>query len=1268
MALFFDKGIGRGKTFLLYGKVKDKFFCNDLVERNIKQFLVRMLKSCGYEHIVFYGLSGNEGNHCLDPVSARFFYTDNAGAPAPLVVSFEETGSAVPKTGAKEQMREINHSEKENGVQLRERTDNTVGAQRSSDAGDIRFMMGQSRRRHRGEYVPGDLSSEYEGPEWNETGTDVSVDVRQVRDTGGSKSIRYALRGQEPEEFFLDIKQKMKDPASKMVVIFDDIFDNPALKIEGLRNAILSTWDNEKNDNLCFILAPETDLNTRDLIEKVKELGLGPKFLIEDKNEGLKLNQLTSFNILNPGADEIRNMLRRLMIVGIPGTGDGVSEKKLVIDYAGMDKIIDEILYCSSVYAGREPNQQSWGGAAGEVYNRLCYYLQNKGEEKMHLEREEIAQVWNMESTNRESALSKLNRPGWENAYSKISEVVSILEANYKNTNKEEIEDPVEEASKHRWSPERMTITEKTEENRMKIPHFILMGNPGVGKSTIARLIGNLLHEIGCLKKGHTVEVTREQLTSSFVAGIPKATRAQIDLAEEGVLFIDEAHALGNNDGGSERSSTGLEVIQTLNGAMTDPRRHFCVVLAGYEEQMQAVFKLDPGFKGRFGLNVIKIDDYSPELLEKILREHIRAIGGSLDDSLTEEHDENPSPLQNMLRRLYRERNRRTFENARAMITLGDNACGKAKDRPVRKEDFFNDQITADWFEKDDMNDSYDKIMKELEEQFVGMEPFKKMFRDTHQEIQENIHRGKKPEDIPMKPLLIVGNPGTGKTTVAKCLARMYHSFNMLGTPIPDFVNASTLVGTHVGESQELVLSHIRDAQDKRGMLVIDEAHELLSSEYGIGAIGACMAPTTDKEHPFMLVMNVYANREEEFMKSNGGNRRRFKVIKLEDYNPDELFEICCRMIEKGGYSISGQAADRLKNLCRQTYYNRKYDTGNGGWCENICEEINQARRRRCEEQQIGFNDEKYKCIEETDIPAPDKETDLDKILPLFKDCRTVEEKLQYLDYIEDRMKKERVGAEPIKAVLEKKIKAMKYNVKYPDDTQAIEPGHYIFKGNAGTGKTTGAEYFARYLHALGLIESAGLREITSTDLIGQYLGETGNKTRQQLMDARNHVTLVDEAYSLSDSNGQADSYKKDALAEIVGFLDDPEVRRDTTMIFAGYSGDMDALYPSNQGLKNRITEISFPDFTNAECTAIFCSMAEEKKRIIDGDALAALEEAIRKLRQRPDFANGRTIRSFFEAVDESRMDRCLREDYSKDDEKAQIILEEDIQRTALTF
>ena len=163
-------------------------------------------------------------------------------------------------------------------------------------------------------------------------------------------------------------------------------------------------------------------------------------------------------------------------------------------------------------------------------------------------------------------------------------------------------------------------------------------------------------------------------------------------------------------------------------------------------------------------------------------------------------------------------------------------------------------------------------------------------------------------------------------------------------------------------------------------------------------------------------------------------------------------------------------------------------------------------------------------------------------------------------------------------------------------------------------------------------------------------------------MAARHHVTLVDEAYALGDREGHADSYKKDALAELVAFLDDPVYRMDTSFIFAGYNGDLDVLYSENQGLRSRITEIEFPDFTDEECIRIFRLLAQEHEFEIAEDAEPVIEEAVRSLRNIEDFANGRTIRKFFEAVLGKVSRRCVREQYEEDDRRVTTILKEDVE------
>ena len=159
-----------------------------------------------------------------------------------------------------------------------------------------------------------------------------------------------------------------------------------------------------------------------------------------------------------------------------------------------------------------------------------------------------------------------------------------------------------------------------------KIPNFALLGNPGVGKSEIARLIGKILNDAGILSIGHTVEVTKNDLVSQYVGGTPSRTMAKIQEAQGGVLFIDEAHLLYEDpkDGSINYCK---EAISTIVGALTNPSLHFCLILAGYKSTpeypcgVDKMIESDPGLSSRITKNnIITIDNYSIELLTKIFK------------------------------------------------------------------------------------------------------------------------------------------------------------------------------------------------------------------------------------------------------------------------------------------------------------------------------------------------------------------------------------------------------------------------------------------------------------------------------------------------------------------------------------------------------------------------------------------------------------------------------------------------------------------------
>ena len=188
--------------------------------------------------------------------------------------------------------------------------------------------------------------------------------------------------------------------------------------------------------------------------------------------------------------------------------------------------------------------------------------------------------------------------------------------------------------------------------------HTVLVGNPGTGKTTVARILTTIYRALGILERGHMVETDRQGLVAGFVGQTAIKTAEKIDQAIGGVLFIDEAYALSNASG---QADYGQEAIQTLLKRMEDERGAFFVFVAGYPDNMESFLKANPGLSSRFD-KILKFDDYEPKDLFRIAVQMLEAEGLSLakDASAT---------LTEHLEQLYRVRDK-YFGNARTIRSM----------------------------------------------------------------------------------------------------------------------------------------------------------------------------------------------------------------------------------------------------------------------------------------------------------------------------------------------------------------------------------------------------------------------------------------------------------------------------------------------------------------------------------------------------------------------------------------------------------------------
>ncbi|MBI3452972.1 MAG: CbbX protein [Rhodospirillales bacterium] len=185
---------------------------------------------------------------------------------------------------------------------------------------------------------------------------------------------------------------------------------------------------------------------------------------------------------------------------------------------------------------------------------------------------------------------------------------------------------------------------------------------------------------------------------------------------------------------------------------------------------------------------------------------------------------------------------------------------------------------------------------------------------------------------------------------------------------------------------------------------------------------------------------------------------------------------------------------------------------------------------------------------------------------------------------------------------------------------------HMSFTGNPGTGKTTVAMRMAEILYRLGYIKKGHLVAVTRDDLVGQYIGHTAPRTKEVLKRAMGGVLFIDEAYYLYRAENERD-YGQEAIEILLQVMENQ--RNDLVVILAGYKDRMDTFFRSNPGMASRIAHhIDFPDYSDDELLSIARLMLEQQKYRLSPDGDKAIREYITLRRQRPHFANARSIRN----------------------------------------
>ena len=484
-------------------------------------------------------------------------------------------------------------------------------------------------------------------------------------------------------------------------------------------------------------------------------------------------------------------------------------------------------------------------------------------------------------------------------------------------------------------------VNEARRAQGLKVPpmtyHMVFTGNPGTGKTTVARIVARAFRALGIAKGGQLVETDRSGLVGRYAGETAVKTNAKVDEAIGGILFVDEAYQLANSDS----DDYGKEAIATLLKRMEDDRDKLIVIAAGYTDEMRDFLDANSGLRSRFS-KTIEFADYTAKELAAIFRSMAKknefVLAADLDEG-----------LDAAMAKLTVKRDR-TFGNARFVRQLFEDATGRQANRLAESgnldADALKTLVLADLGLGERKTDvrapTVDEVLAELDS-LVGLKPVKDELRRLIATVRANKMREEKglENNVTMSyNFVFTGNPGTGKTTVARILGKAFRALGVLDRANFVETDRSGLVAKYEGQTAAKTNKLIDSAMG--GILFIDEAYQLNQGEndqYGSEAVATLLKRMEDARGSMVVIIAGYSNEMKKFMEINSGLESRFnRTIEFPDYSAKELAEIYRSMAKKAKYRLSDDVEHWLVPYISMLTEKRDKNFGNARWARNLFE------------------------------------------------------------------------------------------------------------------------------------------------------------------------------------------------------------------------------------------------------------------------------------------------------------------------------------------
>ncbi|AFN75708.1 AAA family ATPase [Melioribacter roseus P3M-2] len=790
----------------------------------------------------------------------------------------------------------------------------------------------------------------------------------------------------------------------------------------------------------------------------------------------------------------------------------------------------------------------------------------------------------------------------------------------------------------------------------------VFLGNPGTGKTTIARLIGNILRAMGILPSGHVVEVDRAALVGQYIGETAQKTEKVIQDALGGVLFIDEAYTLIKKSGSAQ--DFGQEAVDILLKRMEDKKGEFVVIAAGYPEEMNNFLESNPGLKSRF-THTFVFEDYTPDELVEIFKMSAKSEDYRLDKEAEEF-------LNKELINLYRNRDK-SFGNARLIkkildesklnlskriLSLPDSERSKEKLTTITVSDIQN-------VFKPEKGKSYktpinEELLSEALDELdnlVGLAGVKKEINELVKLARFFAEEGENLTEKFSDHYLFLGNPGTGKTTVARLFSKIFSALGILSKGHLVETDRQGLVAGYVGQTAEKTKAVIDKAIG--GTLFIDEAYALTksggsNSDFGREAIDILLKRMEDDRGKFIVIAAGYTEEMKQFVYSNPGLESRFtKSIVFEDYTPDEMMEIIKRALSSDNKKLAPDAEEALLSYFRDLYKHRDRKFGNARIVRNLLERLKKKLLLR-----IADIDPKDRTEDVMNTIILEDINEVTGIIYNAREYRVKGDPLKLQEYMDEL--NSLVGLENVKEGILKLISGSKIaQLKREKGLHVIEKNlNTIFIGNDGTGKTTVAKLFGNILRELGILSKGHLVKVERADLVRNFQDSTQLRAEELIKDSLGGILMIDNFSTLF-----TEDFGKEAFDAILNGI--TRHKNKFVVILADNFEAATSVIEKNPDLSAYFSQaLYFEDYTPRQLLAVAYYIADKHGYLLDEGALQMLLEIFNELYEKRDvnFRNAMTARNIlYTAI--SNQENRIASLINPSDEDLKTIRLEDVQK-----